>query len=121
MSPQLDFFKYLGVAGATIVLLFGAQKLLASSMDVHWHEQLKDRPANVALAATRAEETAALEHANVVDAMLTVAKSRTANKRVQPKASSDLSAMSGWVQAPDFAPYEPKVVPAPTVNAASGR
>ena len=123
MSAQQDFLRYMGVAGITIALCFGAQEWFGSCLDVHWHAQLKERPANAALVELRAKEARALSEAGIDKAMTEVATSRSADARIAPKSSKDLSAMSGWVQQPNFTPYEPQVVqlsPATTAGAEAG-
>ena len=123
MSAQQDFLRYLGVAGATLALCFGAQEWLGSCLDLHWHAELKTHPMNPALVEVREKEQRALEQAGIDKAMAQVAKSRTSDSRIAPKASTDLSAMSGWVQTPNFAPYEPQVVqltPAATGSSEAG-
>jgi len=112
MSPQQEFLRYLGVTGATIFGLFALQHLWATAMDVHWHDELKEHGPNPELVELRDEESKALESTRINKAMSEVARSRTAAPLIAPKSSDDLSAMSGWVQNPDFAPYEPNVVSA---------
>ena len=118
MSAQQDFLRYLGVAGTTLALCFAGQEWLGSYLDVHWHAQLKDRPANADLTKIRTEESHALSEANIEKAMEQVASSRTSDPRIAPKPSTDLSPMSGWVQQPDFKPYEPEVVQRPSAASA---
>jgi hypothetical protein len=118
MSAQQDFLRYLGVAGATIALCFGAQEWFGSCLDIHWHAQLRERPANAALIEVRAKEDRALHEAGIEKAMAQVAASRTGDARIAPTPSKDLSAMSGWVQQPNFTPYEPQVVQLPSATSA---
>lgn len=113
MSAQQDFLRYMGVAGATLALCFGAQQWFRSCLDVHWHGELKEHPANAAIVELRAQEARALTEAGIEKAMDDIAASRVADARIAPKSSTDLSAMSGWVQQPNFAPYEPQVVQLP--------
>ena len=110
MSPQRIFLRYLSVTGATILGLFVLQQWALSALDVQWHEELKERPANPALQELRRKEQQQLEAAGIEAAMTKVAKSRTSYAAIAPKPSEDLSAMSGWVRRPGFAPYEPQVV-----------
>lgn len=113
MSAQENLLRYLGVVGATIALLFVGQAAIRSSLDLSFNEEIHSQPPNAKLVEIRAKEAQALKAADIEKAMEAVGKSRTANKSIAPKASTDLSAMSGWVQAQNFEPYEPNVVAAP--------
>lgn len=110
MSPLDNFLRYLGVTGATIIGLFAVQYWGYTMLDLHFNEERAEAPANTALVKRRQQASQALEQAGIKQAMAQVAQSRSASPLITPRASDDLSAMSGWVQRPDFAPYEPQVV-----------
>lgn len=116
MSGKEEFFQYMGAAVGTVVLAFCLQAGLRSCIDVGYHVAKAEGVAEPALVALRAEEAEALKEANIQAAMAKVAQNRLGDRSIAPKASSDLSAMSGWVQAPDSKPYEPEVVSVPASN-----
>jgi hypothetical protein len=120
MDGRSEFWTYLGSATATIVVLFGAQLWYASYLDVAVvHGQGPDVAKSTEVAKIRAQEEQKL--AKIGEAMDALAKrGRGSFPAIAAKPSEDLSAMSGWIFEPGFAPYvpRPKAAPEPAPAAA---
>ena len=116
MDARSELFVYMGAALTTIAVLFGAQSWYASYLDVSVvHAPNHDAPSDAKVAAVRAAEQQKLEAGAVpiVQAQHAIAeRGRGASAKLAPQASEDLSAMSGWIHRPGFAPYEPRKAPA---------
>ncbi|MDD9944403.1 MAG: hypothetical protein OXU20_25385 [Myxococcales bacterium] len=119
MSARDEFLQYLGAAGGTVLVLFLAQAGLRSCIDHGYHDKLAERPASQALVELRKQEAAALSAADIEGAMAKVAKGRQSLPSIRPKASDDLSAMSGWIHSPNHTTYEPKISVGSTAGAES--
>lgn len=105
MSGQKEFIQFMGLAGGTLLGLFALQYWFGTYIDVGYHDALSERGGFEVVEETRAQERKAL--VGLPAAMSKLAKSRSADARVTPKASDDVSAMSGWVQHPAFETYVP--------------
>src|SRR5688572_21579540 len=120
MDARNDLLVYIGSTLATIVGLFAVQLWYESYLDVAVvHAQDEDAAIDAKLAAVRAEEQQKLGSARVriEQAMsLYAQRGRSASPKLAVKPSEDLSAMSGWIHRPRFAPYVPRkpAAPAPT-------
>jgi hypothetical protein len=115
MDARTELFGYLGAAIVTIAVLFTVQHWYASYLDVAVvHAENLDAPMNPKLAAVRAQEQHKLSSsALTIDAAMhaLAQRGRQAFPRIAPKPSDDLSAMSGWINRPGFAPYSPRQAP----------
>jgi hypothetical protein len=95
------------VALTTTVSLFVLHKWYATYLDVSFHDELSEGQASEALLAARGEQKKALESGKIplAQAIDTLAKrGRNAASSIAPTPSSDLSAVSGWIHRPGFAP-----------------
>jgi len=116
MDGRGELLAYLGSALTTIVVLFGAQYWYASYLDVAVVHGDRDMPMDAKLAAVRDDE-----HKKLSSGALPIdrAKQALAQRgrlgfpRITPKVSEDLGAMSGWINKPGFAAYQPRQPQAP--------
>lgn len=112
MNRRTELLVYMGATLATIAGLFTLQAWYATYIDVSvLHGDHSDVGLNPGVVATREAEKAKLSSGRmpIESAKKLLATSgREAAAKVAPKASDDLSAMSGWVYRPGFAPYEPR-------------
>jgi hypothetical protein len=107
-SGNKELLSYVVACIGTFVGLFALQTLVASSQDVAWHADQQVAPANPDRMAVRAAEQQAL--GTIDQAIQKVA----AGERVAPpQPSTDVNALSGWVQSKQFAPVAPFAEPAP--------
>jgi hypothetical protein len=117
MDARSELLAYMGAATATIALLFGLQIWYATYLDTHVvNVHPADAPADAKLAARREREQAKLSGGKlpIARAKAELARQgRSAFPTIAPKASTDLSAMAGWMHRPGFKPYEPRAMPAP--------
>lgn len=111
MSARDQFFQYLGIAGGSLLGLFALQGLVASYLDISYHAEIAELGSHEVVDKARADENARLS--GIGEAMGKLAKGRSADALIVPRASDDVSAMSGWVHHPDFAIYEPAAPAAP--------
>jgi hypothetical protein len=116
MDARTELFAYMGAALATIIGLFTLQIWYASYLDVDVvHAQHPDAPLDAKVAAVRAEEQKKLSSGR---RPLAAAKRELAQRpraslsSIAPKQSADLTPMSGWINRPGFAAYEPRSQPA---------
>ena len=121
MDARNDLFVYIGSTLATIVGLFAVQLWYESYLDVAVvHAQDDGVAIDAKLATVRAEEQQKLGSARVSieQAMsLYAQRGRSASPKLAVKPSEDLSAMSGWIHQPHFAPYVPRKPAAPPAPA----
>jgi hypothetical protein len=112
MDARSELLAYMGAALATTAGLFALQIWYASYLDVHVvHADNSDAPLDAKLIATREQEHAKLSSGRMpIDAakQALASRGRQADPKIAPRASDDLSAMSGWVYRHGFKPYEPR-------------
>jgi len=117
MDGRSEFFVYMGAAIGTSVMLFVAQQVYASYLDVHvvhaaWNEAGRDAK----VVAKREAEKQALSGGKMpIDKAIEALaqRGRGASNSIAPVASDDLSAMSGWAFRHGFAAYQPRTIAAP--------
>jgi hypothetical protein len=116
MDARSELLTYMGAALVTIVVLFGAQIWYSTYLDTHVvNVHPLDAPADEKREAFREQERAKLSSGKmpIAQAKAQLAqRGRTAFPAVAPKASDDLSAMSGWMHRPGFKPYAPRAAAA---------
>jgi hypothetical protein len=116
MDARSELLTYMGAALVTIVVLFGAQIWYATYLDTHVvNVHPLDAPADEKREAFREQERAKLSSGKmpIAQAKAQLAqRGRTAFPTVAPRASEDLSAMSGWMHRPGFKPYTPRAAAA---------
>src|SRR5689334_11761971 len=121
MDGRQELLAYMGSALVTIAALFGLQYWRATYLDVAVvHASRLDVPLNEKVAAVRAEEQKKLSSGRrpIDQAKRELAqRGRAAFPNIAPKASDDLSAMSGWINQPGFKAYEPRTPPPPATAA----
>jgi len=122
MDGRSEFFVFMGAAIGTTVMLFVAQQVYASYLDVNVvHSGWDDAPRDAKIVAKRASEQQALESGKLpIDkAIETLAqRGRGASNKIAPVQSGDLSAMAGWAFKHGFAAYTPRAAaPAPAAPA----
>lgn len=112
MNRRTELLVYMGATFATIAGLFTLQAWYATYIDVSVvHGAHGDVGLNSGVVAAREAEKAKLSSGRMpIDAAkkALATRGREAAATLAPKASDDLSAMSGWVYRPGFAPYEPR-------------
>ena len=117
MDGRNELFAYLGSTLATIAGLFTVQLWYESYLDVNEvHASHRDAPIDEKLSAVRAEEQQKLGSGRlpIDQAMAAYAqRGHGVSPKLAVKPSDDLSAMSGWIHKPNFAPYEPRKPVAP--------
>jgi hypothetical protein len=117
MDARTELFAYLGASLATIAGLFVVQLWYESYLDVAVvHAQHRDAPLDPKLAEVRDAEHAKLSSGRlpIEQAIAGLAqRGRAGFSKIAPKPSDDLSAMSGWIRKPGFAPYVPRQAAAP--------
>jgi len=121
MNGKQELLAFLGTAIATVVGLFGVQLWYASYLDVDvLHAQKYQVGGDEKVTGKREEEARVLAGGKMsIDAAVDAFARRghRASASLAPVQSSDLSAMSGWVNRPDFAAYVPRTPPAPPAPA----
>ena len=117
MDARSELFVYIGSALATVTALFGAQIWYESYLDVAVvHAQPRDAKGDEKVAEVRAQEQQKLGAGRVpIDQAIAALaqRGRSGFPKLAPKPSDDLSAMSGWIHKPGFAPYVPRKPAAP--------
>ena len=116
MDGRTELLTYMGAATVTVATLFGLQMWYATYLDTHVVHAPSDAPHSAAVVKLHEEEQQKLASAPVPldKAKQQLAeRGRTAFPKIAAVASTDLSAMSGWMHRPDFKPYEPRKQPAP--------
>jgi hypothetical protein len=112
MDARSELLTYMGAALGTIAVLFGLQIWYATYLDTHVvNVHPLDAPADAKVAERRAQEQAKLSGGKMPIARakeLLVSRGRSSYPTIVPKASEDLSAMSGWMHRPGFKPYVPR-------------
>lgn len=92
---------------ATTVGLFVLHTWYATYLDVRFHAKLAEGQPSEALLAAKDAQQKALDSGKIplTQAMDALAKrGRSAAGSIAPVASTDLSAVSGWIHRPDFKP-----------------
>jgi hypothetical protein len=116
MDGRSEFFVFMGAAIGTTVMLFVAQQVYASYLDVNVvHAAWEDAPRDAKIVAKRSAEQQALSGGKMPIAQAIEAlalRGRTGSNRIAPVASDDLSAMSGWAFRHGFTAYAPRTVTA---------
>jgi hypothetical protein len=115
-DAQRDLFGFVGAALGVIVGLFVLQELYGSFADVRAHARLAEAGVFPEVAAAREAEAKKLASGRMpIDrAMRALAeRGRLGFPSIAPKASDDLSAMSGWIHRHDFRAYEPRPAQVP--------
>lgn len=116
MDGRTELLTYMGTATVTIAALFGLQIWYATYLDAHVVHAPSDAPQNAAVAKLHQEEQQKLASSPLpLDKakQLLAERGRGAFPKIAAVASTDLSAMSGWMHRPGFKPYEPRKRPAP--------
>lgn len=117
MDARSELFVYIGSTLATIAGLFAVQLWYESYLDVSVvHAMDRGAPLPKSLQDVRDAEQAKLGSGKlpIEQAIAGLAqRGRAGFPRIAPKPSDDLSAMSGWIHKPGFAPYVPRPAPKP--------
>jgi hypothetical protein len=123
MDARSELFVYIGSTLATIAGLFTVQLWYESFLDVsEVHALDRTAPLVKSLQEVRDAEQAKLSSGRlpVEQAMAGLAqRGRAGFPKIAPKPSDDLSAMSGWIHKPGFAPYVPRPAPKPVAPVAT--
>jgi hypothetical protein len=115
MNGRTDLLAYLGTAIATTIGLFTLQAICVSYIDVSVvHASLATASQDPTIAGKRAQEaqklsSGAMPLERAKEAL--AQRGRAVSNKIAPAQSTDLSAMSGWIHQPAFAPYVPKAAP----------
>ena len=96
----------------TLVGLFVLQIWYGSYLDVSHHAEWNGAPMNADLKTVREQE--AQQQGSIDKAKEALGqRGRRGVPKLAPQQSQDLGAMSGWIHAKGFKPYEPRQAAAP--------
>lgn len=121
-NGKTDLFVYLGGAFATLIGLTVLQAAYGAYVDISYHKQLAEGGPSEALLAARQEDAAQAQKRKMPleQAMTQLGqRGRGHFSAITPKASTDLSAIAGWIQHPGFKPVMAHPVRAPHHAAAA--
>jgi hypothetical protein len=106
-NGRSELFIFLGVAFATAIGLFVANRLYATYIDRKYHAELAERAPHEAVLAAREEEQKLFAQGKMPleQAMQRLSeRGRAGFVPIAPAASEDLSPISGWIHRPGFKP-----------------
>jgi hypothetical protein len=104
---RTDLFVFLGAAFTTLIGLFVLHAWYASYIDVSYHERFNQAGPYESVVAARQQEQAELAGGKIpIDKAMTQLAQRGRGNfgSISPSASTDLSAISGWIYYPNFKP-----------------
>lgn len=106
-NAKSELFVYLGAAFATLIGLGVLQAWYGSIIDLRYHADLAAAGPSEAMLTARQEDQAGLQKGKIpLDQAISrlSQRGRGSFNSIAPQASTDLSAISGWIYHPSFKP-----------------